>query len=82
MRWGAMILFLLAIFVAIVSFATFAVGFPGFDQASGVLPEHPQPLAHVWWLVTGAVSALHTAAMPFFGALVINRLDRWRENRA
>jgi hypothetical protein len=82
MRNGAKILFALALFELIFSFISSVANAPDLGSLSGTLDEKPQPLAHVWMIVIGAVAALHTAALPFFGAMVIDRLDRWRENRA
>ena len=82
LRHGAAILFVIALLVLVVTFLSFVTGVPGSDLLDGTAQEKPQPLAHVWLIVTAAANALHTAALPFFGALVIDRLDRRREARA
>ena len=83
MRSGAAILFGGALLVLVVTFVTYVTGFTGMAafETQGIA-EKPHPLAHLWSIVAGAVKALHAASLPFFGALLINRLDRWREARA
>ena len=80
LRHGAMILFVIALLVFATSLLSYLTGFPGTEllESSG---EKPQPLANVWMILMGAANALHSAALPFFGALVIDRFDRWREAR-
>ena len=82
MRNGAQILFVVAILGAVASFVSSIVGVPGFDAVMGTPAEQPRPLAHVWTVAVSAINALHVAALPFFGAVLINRLDHWREHRA
>ena len=81
MRYGAAILLAISLAVLVVSFVTFVTDMPGIFL-DGAAPEKTQPLARLWVVASGAANALHAAAFPFFGALVIDRLDRWREARA
>jgi hypothetical protein len=78
MRHGACVLFVIALLVLIGSFAGTVVNAPLFDRSS--LLGQQQPTGHLWLFVTGAINALHVAALPFFGAVLIDRLDRWREH--
>ena len=81
MRYGAAILFVISLGVLVVSFVTYVTGMPNMflDTAA---PEKTQPMARLWVFASGTANALHSAAFPFFGALVIERLDRWRGARA
>jgi len=81
LRHGAAILFVVALGVLVVGFVTYVTGMPNmfFDTSA---PEKTQPMARLWVFASGAANALHSAAFPFFGALVIDRLDRRREARA
>ncbi|WP_116089845.1 hypothetical protein [Sphingomonas crusticola] len=72
MHNGAKLLFAVAIFVALLSFLPVALGALDAGQARDRL----------WLIVAAAANALSSAVLPFLGALLIDRLDHWREHRA
>jgi hypothetical protein len=76
MRHGARILLAVALLDVIVGVGARFAGIEALTQ-----PYDSAQSRAVLALVSLAGS-LQNAALPFFGALVIDRLDRWREARA
>jgi hypothetical protein len=82
MRSGAAILFVIACVQLLIGLLTF-IQFLTTPQ--GGVPTYnlgaADPPYHFLLLLQMLASAFTTAALPFFGALVINRFDQWLHDR-
>jgi len=90
MKHGARLLFLVAVMLVVWGFvdgvqqATRAAGTVGRDRSTWLY--HVQSfwagLSVGWpYLIAEIFRAVSSAAFPFFGALVVHRIDRWMASR-
>jgi len=80
MRCGAAILFSLAflqLVIGLIGFAQMVVSNGSSLGDSTYSPAQADPPFHFLLMLQALTGMLGSVAWPFFGALVINRLDRW-----
>jgi len=82
MRYGAAILFIIAALQLVLALIVVVQAYSSMGGSTGfeANPVSERP-AQLLLLIQGLVGALATPALTFFGALVINRLDRRADPR-
>ena len=90
MKHGARLLFLVAVMLVVWGFvdgvlqATRVAGTVGRDRSTWLyhLQAFWAGLSAGWpYLIVEILRALSSASFPFFGALVVHRIDRWMASR-